>query len=127
MVDKIGNRSWLSGEFHFLDVSQTGIVKSWVSFVSFEYHEKMILVDKDKKLAKVFVEISKESPVRNTRENIQWIQHSFINIALFTKNLLLRKEWAHAHQNFPYLHKYLLWLIRIRSAQRLTGRARRRK
>lgn len=102
------------GEFHFLDVSQIEIIKSWVGLVSFEYWEKMILVDKEKKLTHVLSEVPKSPPVRNTPENIQWIQYSFINIALFTKNLLQRKEWAHAHQNFSYLHKYLLWLIRIR-------------
>lgn len=102
------------GEFHFLYESQIGIVKSWMGLISFEYHEKMILVDKDDKLAEVLAEISKERPARNTSDNILWIQHSFINAALFTKNLLLRKEWAHAYQNFSYLHKYLLWLIRIK-------------
>lgn len=102
------------GEFHFLDVGQIGILKSWEGLVSFEWWEDMILVDKERKLADVFRELDKAPPQRDTAEQRQWLQQSFINNALFTQNLLLRQEWAHAHQQLGYLHKYLLWLIRIR-------------
>lgn len=102
------------GEFHFLDVGQIGIIKSWEGLVSFECWEDMILVDKEEKLAEVFRDIDKAPPQRDTPEQLQWLQESFVNNALFTKNLLLRREWAHAHQQLSYLHKYLLWLIRIR-------------
>lgn len=107
-------RNLIRGEFHFLDANQIGIIKSWVGMVSFEYWKHMIVVDKDNKLRDIFSAITKKRPLRNTPENLLWIQRSFINVALFTKNLLLRKEWAHAHQQFFFLHKYLLWLIRIK-------------
>jgi len=107
-------KNLVRGEFHFLDINQIGIIESWVGIVSFEYWRDMILVDKDSKLRDIFSSITKKRPLRDTPENRLWIQRSFINMALFTKNLLLRKEWAHAHQQFFYLHKYLLWLIRIK-------------
>lgn len=107
-------KNMIRGEFHFLDVSRIDIVKTWEGLVSFEYWENMILVDKDGKLSEVFQGINKGRPMRNDPENILWLQHSLVNMALFTRNLLLREEWAHAHNNLTYMHKYLLWLIRIR-------------
>ena len=107
-------KNLIRGEFHFLDVSQVNIVKSWEGLVSFEYWEKMLLVDKAEKLAEVINGIDKKRPLRNEPDKVGWLQRSFINHALFTKNLLLRQEWAHAHQQFAFLQKYLLWLIRIR-------------
>lgn len=101
------------GEFHFMDSSQIDVIKSWAGFVSFEYWEEMILVDKSNRLANIFQGISKDRPTRDTAENVVWLQSSLLNVLLFTKNLLLRREWAHAHHNFSYVHKYLLWLIRI--------------
>lgn len=102
------------GEFHFMKVDEIGIIRSWEGLVSFEWWENMILVDKEGKLADELREIRKSPPERGTAEGILWLQQSFINNALFTKNLLLRQEWAHAQQQLGYLHKYLLWLIRIR-------------
>ena len=101
------------GEFHFMDVDQVGIINSWIGLASFEYWENMILVDKDNRLLEVIEKIDKDGPRRDGIENIIWLQSSLINMLLFTKNLLLRSEWAHAQQNFFYIHRYLLWLIRI--------------
>lgn len=101
------------GEFHFMKVDQIDIINSWVGLISFEYWENMILVDKGNRLSQVFEGITKDRPIRNEVENLRWLQYSLINLLLFTKNLLLRREWAHAHQNFFQIHKYLLWLIRI--------------
>ncbi len=106
-------KSLIRGEFHFLPVSQIEIIKSWSGLISFEYYEQMSLVDKDGKLVAVLNTITKVRPSRNTPESIVWIANSLINGLLFTRNLLLRKEIAHAHQSFFYLHKYILWLIRI--------------
>lgn len=104
------------GEFHFMSVGQVGIINSWIGLVSFEYWEDMILVDKDSQLLHVFEGINKDRPHRDAAENMVWLQSSLINTLLFTKNLLLRGEWAHAHQNFFYIHRYLLWLTRIKAA-----------
>lgn len=108
-------KNLVRGEFHFMNVDQVGIINSWIGLVSFEYWENMILVDKDNRLLHVFEKIDKDRPRRDAMDNIIWLQNSLVNTLLFTKNLLLRNEWAHAQQNFFYIHRYLLWLIRIKA------------
>ena len=102
------------GEFHFLPVSEIGIIKTWQGLTSFEYKHNMLLVDKEGYLADTLKDIPATSPERNTPEHIEWLAQSLINNLLFTKNVLQRGELAHAHQLFGQVQKYLLWLIRIR-------------
>ncbi|MGO1245609.1 aminoglycoside 6-adenylyltransferase [Sphingobacterium sp. JB170] len=106
-------RNLIRGEFHFLPVSEVSILKSWVGLISFEYFEKMSLVDKDGKLSAILINLDKDSPNRSSLESFKWICNSAINSLLHTRNLLLRGELAHAHHSLFYVHKYILWLIRI--------------
>lgn len=101
------------GEFHFLPVSEANVVRTWQGLTSFEYKDKMLLVDKEGHLADILKDIPATAPERNTSENIEWLAQSLINNLLFTKNVLQRGELAHAHQLFGQVQKYLLWLIRV--------------
>ena len=103
----------IRGEFHFLPVSEMSILKSWAGLISFEYFEKMLLVDKYGELSAMIDNLSKDSPNRSSVESFTWICNSVINGLLHTRNLLLRGELAHAHQSLFHIHKYILWLIRI--------------
>ena len=106
-------RNLIRGEFHFLPKREICILKSWVGLVSFEYFEKMSLVDKDGELSAILTSLSKETPNRSSSESLKWVCNSAINGLLHARNLLLRGELAHAHQSLFYVHKYILWLIRI--------------
>lgn len=106
--------SLLRGEFHFMSVRDIGVVKSWEGLTSFEYADKMNLVDKDGVLAGVLSEISRERPVHNSSDHIAWLAESLINNLLMVRGQILRGEFANAQQCFQYVQKYLLWLIRLR-------------
>ncbi|MDR2038722.1 MAG: LinF [Bacteroidales bacterium] len=106
----------IRGEFHFKPESEVVVVKEWEGLTSFEHKDKMNLVDKDGKLSDILENIRILSPVQDTPQNIEWLAQSLLNNLLFTKNVLQRKELAHAHHLFGYIQKYLLWLIRIRSS-----------
>lgn len=103
----------IRAEFHFFDVKEIGIIKSWEGLVSFEHKEKMIQVDKDGLLKNTLESISVISPTRNSKESIQWLAQSLVNSLVYTSHLIGRKEWAHAHMTFSYIQKFTLWLMRV--------------
>ncbi len=104
----------IRGEFHFHSVEDIHIIKTWEGLTSFEFREKMNLVDKEGELSRILDSIELLTPIHNTQENIDWLAMSLINNILFGKNVLTRGESAHAYQIFSVIHKYILWLIRIR-------------
>jgi len=101
------------GEFHFLELGQVDIVKSWETQTSFEYADKMILVDKEGRLAEAISDISRERPRHDSPEHVEWLVSSLANNLLQVKNLLLRNELAHAQHLFQYIQKYLIWMARL--------------
>ena len=101
------------GEFHFLTIEETDVIKSWDGVVEFSDFEKMILVDKEGVLAATLNEIKARKPDRTTEKNILWLSQSLLNVLLTTGNLIKRQEFAHASQSLANVQKYLLWLIRI--------------
>ena len=101
------------GEFHFLPAEEVGVVKTWAGLTSFEHADQMILVDKKGALLSVLNSISRERPRHDGAESIRWLAESLINNILMTENLIQRGENAHAQQNFQFILKYLLWLIRL--------------
>ena len=104
----------IRGEFHFLPLKEISIIKSWQGHTSFEFKEKMNLVDKDGLLTDVLNDIEPPyEPIRNTPAQIEWLADSLINNLLFASNLFQRGEYAHLHSIFQYIQKYALWLIRI--------------
>ena len=104
----------IRGEFHFLSLKDISIIKSWQGYTSFEFKEKMILVDKQGLLTDVLNDIEPPyAPVHDTPVQIEWLADSLINNLLFASNLFQRGEYAHLHNIFQYIHKYTLWLIRI--------------
>lgn len=102
----------IRGEFHFHHVDERKMIQTWEGLTSFEYHQNMILVDKDCVLAKLIEPISKERPQHSSQESIDWISMSLVNQLLMTQGLLKRGELAHAQMSFQTIQKYLLWLIR---------------
>lgn len=105
----------IRAEFHFLDVKEVGIIKSWEGLISFEHKDKMIQVDKDGLLQNTLDSISIISPTRNSKESIEWLAQSLVNSLVYTSHLIGRKEWAHAHMTFSYIQKFTLWLMRLES------------
>lgn len=104
----------IRGEFHFHPVTGIEIIKTWQGGTSFEYRDKMNLVDKDGRLSDVLASINEPlRPVYDTQENKEFLALNLINNLLFEQNLLLRKEYAHAHQLFWFIQRYLLWMIRL--------------
>ena len=104
----------IRGEFHFLPLKEISIIKSWQGHTSFEFKEKMNLVDKDGLLTDVLNDIEPPyEPIRNTPAQIEWLADSLINNLLFASNLFQRGEYAHLHNIFQYIQKHTLWLIRI--------------
>lgn len=103
----------IRGEFHFHPVSDIPIVKTWEGFTSFQYRDKMLLVDKDGLLFPVLDSIERIEPDCYSPENIESIAQMLVNYLIFCRNLINRGETAHAHQLFVFIHRALLWLIRI--------------
>lgn len=106
----------IRAEFHFLDVKDVGIIKSWEGLVSFDNKDKMIHVDKDGLLKDTLDAISTTSPIRDSEESVEWLAESLVNSLVYTSHLIARREWAHAHMTFLYIQKFLLWLMRIEAS-----------
>ncbi len=103
----------IRGEFHFHPVSDIEDVKSWATIISFEFKDKMNLVDKDGILSEVLHSIPPVRPQRDTPENKEYLAQNLLNNLLFVNNLILRGEYAHAHQLFGFIQRYIIWLIRL--------------
>ena len=103
----------IRAEFHFLNIDEIEVIKSWEGLVSFENRDKMIHVDKDGRLKQVLDSIEVLSPVRNSEESVTWLAQSLINSLIHTFSLVNRREWAHAHMSFAFIQKYIVWLLRI--------------
>ena len=103
----------IRGEFHFHPVSDMESIKTWQGVISFEYRDKMNLIDKDGTLTEILHSIPPVRPQRNIVENKESLAQNLINNLLFERNLILRKEYAHAHQQFWLIQRYILWLIRL--------------
>lgn len=103
----------IRGEFHFSDITGINVILSWQGYTSFRYRNKMILVDKENKLQHVLDSIIIIEPDYNEVEYAETAVQMLINYLIFSKNLILRGETAHAHQLFFSIQKALLWLIRL--------------
>ncbi len=103
----------IRGEFHFAPAEEVEVVKSWVGLTSLEYAGNMILVDKEGRLTDIMAAIDQRRPRHDNQNQVDWLAESLLNNFLMTKNLLGRGEWAHAHQAFQFLQKYLIWLVRL--------------
>ena len=101
------------GEFHFGSLDDMKTIKTWQGFISFEHAEKMKLVDKEGRLADVLNSIEIVKPDWHDPENVRWIAESFLNVFLWTRNLIARAEDAHAVMAFGYVQKHFLSLIRL--------------
>ena len=106
----------IRGEFHFSPVEEITVVKSWEGLTSFEYADRMSLVDKDGCLKEVLTGISQDRPRHDYRDQIEWLAQSFLNNIILTRNVLRRGDLAHAQQCFQFVQKYLMWLIRLADA-----------
>jgi lincosamide nucleotidyltransferase len=105
------------GEFHFLTTKEMEVIKSWDGLVEFSDFDKMVLVDKEELLTNTLKQIKIKVPDRTATANILWLSQSLLNALLTTNNLIKRQEFAHAYQSLSNVQKYLLWLIRIETAQ----------
>lgn len=105
--------SMIRSEFHFASVAETETIKTWQGFISFEHAEKMNLIDKDGRLAETLKAIEIVRPNWHDAANIRWVAESFLNVFLWTKNLICRGEDAHAVMAFGTVQKYFLLLIRL--------------
>jgi len=104
----------IRGEFHFSEEKDIPVIHTWKGFISFEHADKMNLVDKDGILTETLNSITPPLiPIRNTPQNIEWLALSLVNNILFARNILHRKEFAHTHQLFSFIQRYILWLIRV--------------
>lgn len=103
----------IRGEFHFHPVSDVENVKTWTEVISFEHKDKMNLVDKDGMLSEVLASIPPVKPKRDTPENKEYLALNLLNNLLFVNNLILRGEYAHAHQLFGFIQRYVVWLVRL--------------
>ncbi|HUH25221.1 MAG TPA: aminoglycoside 6-adenylyltransferase, partial [Flavobacterium sp.] len=86
----------IRGEVHFLTINEIDVIKSWDGFVSFSDFDQMNLVDKDGLLTETLNQIKTKLPNRTTNENILFLSQSLLNVLLITRNLVKRKEYAHA-------------------------------
>lgn len=103
----------IRGEFHFHPKSDIEDIKTWTKIISFEFKDKMNLVDKDGILSDVLRSIPPVRPQRNTLENKEYLSQNLLNNLLFVNNLILRGEYVHAHQLFGFIQRYIMWLIRL--------------
>lgn len=86
----------IRGEFHFGTLDDMEMIKTWQGFLSFEHAENMNLLDKDGRLAEVLNAIEIVKPNRYDPANVRWVAESFLNALLWTRNLIIRGEHAHA-------------------------------
>lgn len=103
----------IRGEFHFHPVSDIKDIKAWAEIISFEFKDKMNLVDKDGILSDVLHSIPPVRPQRDTLENKEYLSQNLLNNLLFVNNLVLRGEYVHAHQMFEFIQRYIMWLMRL--------------
>lgn len=103
------------GEFHFLPVEQVRIVRTWEGHTSFRHYREMMLVDKEGRLAGALAPVDKGTPPFDAPASVRWIGESALNHLLMVRGLILRGEYIHAQQNYWYLLKHLLFLMRIAS------------
>ncbi|MCC8146738.1 MAG: nucleotidyltransferase domain-containing protein [Bacteroidales bacterium] len=103
----------IRGEFHFHSLSEIGMIHSWQGYMSFRYKDKMIISDKEGELKKILDSIELVEPDYHQPEYAETAVQMLINYLIFSKNVLLRGELAHAHQLFFFIQRALLWLIRL--------------
>lgn len=107
----------IRGEFHFHPVDDVEVVHTWQGMTTFEFIDQMNLVDKDGRLGEVLSSIQPPyRPVYDTPEQREWIAQQLINNLIFVMNLLKRSEYAHAHNLFWFIQRFLLWLIRLHTS-----------
>lgn len=103
----------IRGEFHFAPAAEREVVRSWEGKTSFRHADNMALVDKDGVLGQILSDIDRGTPPFDSPESVRWIAESLVNHLLMVRGLIERGEWVHAQQNFQYIQKHLLWLIRV--------------
>lgn len=103
----------IRGEFHFHEDSEVEMILSWQGFISFRHRDKMVIVDKNGILNSMLDKVEQIEPDYYEPEYTEAAVQMLINYMIFSKNVILRGEIAHAHQLFFFIQKAILWLIRL--------------
>lgn len=101
------------GEFHFMPEAEIGVIRTWEGHISFRDYRRMMLVDKEGRLAAELAAVGKQTPPFGVPESVRWIAQSSLNHLLMVRGLIERGEAVHAQTHFQYILKHLLWLIRV--------------
>jgi lincosamide nucleotidyltransferase len=75
--------------------------------------EAMLIYDRGGELLTYLRHISGPGPDRSTKENVTWLWHNYLNWMLFGASVLARGERARALEILWYVHRYLLWFVRL--------------
>ena len=103
----------IRGEFHISKASEISQIKSWINNVWIEDPEKMILLDRNGEIKKNVSFLIGEGPNRKDVNELELLCYRFTDWMIFGMNVLKRGEIARSLEILWFLHRYLLWMIRI--------------
>ena len=101
------------GEFHFERATDMIKLRDLRQLGGFGEPRAMLIHDQRGELLTHLRHICGPDPDRSTRENITWLWHNYLNWMLFGASVLARGERARALEILWYVHRYLLWFVRL--------------
>ncbi|WP_413376654.1 nucleotidyltransferase [Alkalihalobacillus sp. 1P02AB] len=104
----------IRGEFHFLPLSEIGIIKSFKPTGVFPNTESMYIYDSTGQLRPLLDALSGAGPDRLTDENVNFAFNNFVNAWLMGVNVLERGESARSLEVLTHVQKFLLQLLRVK-------------
>lgn len=104
----------IRGEFHFLPISQIGVIKSFKPTGVFPDTKSMFIYDATGMLTSYLDDLGDSKPERMTNENVNFAFNNFVNAWLTGINVLKRGELARSLEVLTSVQKYILQLLRIK-------------
>ncbi|NRG47960.1 nucleotidyltransferase [Bacillus sp. CRN 9] len=102
------------GEFHFLPVSEIGIIKTFKSTGVFPDTKSMHIYDSTGQLKPLLEYLGGTGPDRMTNENVNFAFNNFVNAWLMGVNVMKRGELARSLELLTSVQKNVLQLIRVK-------------
>jgi lincosamide nucleotidyltransferase B/F len=105
------------GEFHVGPEDQVKVVSTWGMMGEAPNPATMVIIDRKGALDEQFENWRQVIALIDSAENYRQITSQYVNMILFGANVLKRGERVRALELLFFIHRYLLWLARMRSGQ----------
>ena len=105
--------SLIRGEFHASPASSMSQVRTWSSNVWIQDVDSIVILDRTGELKEHLSALVGSGPERSDLNEVSLVLRRFLDWIVFGTSVLRRGEYARALELLWFVHRHLLWMVRI--------------